>query len=125
MPRESLRRLRTLELPVDFIIGNGELAVLAESEGTSSGVPAQYLESIRWNATQLRESDRAYLASWARSQRMQINGLGNVLFCHATPNNPHDTFTRLTPDELVVSLIGKVDADLLVCGHTHMQFDRH
>ena len=30
----------------------------------------------------------------------------------------------MTPDEDVVRLIGDVDADLVVCGHTHMQFDR-
>src|SRR5262249_50956812 len=70
MPRETLQRLRSLELPVDFIIGNGELAVLAEAEGKSSGVPVQYIESIRWNAARLLESDRAYLANWARSLSM-------------------------------------------------------
>src|SRR5438045_6626150 len=38
MPRETLERLHSLEPPVDFIIGNGELAVLAEADGKDSGV---------------------------------------------------------------------------------------
>src|SRR5437660_71651 len=46
------------------------------------------------------------------------------LFCHATPQNPNDVFTRLTPDDKLVSMIGEMDADVLVCGHTHMQFNR-
>jgi Icc-related predicted phosphoesterase len=33
MPKETLERLRSLKSPVDFIIGNGELAVLAEVDG--------------------------------------------------------------------------------------------
>ena len=33
MPRETLARLLDLDLPVQFIIGNGEVAVLAEMEG--------------------------------------------------------------------------------------------
>src|SRR5205085_10377362 len=54
MPRETLERLRSLELPVDFIIGNGELAVLAEADGKDSDVPGRYREGIRWNAAQLQ-----------------------------------------------------------------------
>ena len=124
MPRETLRRLQSLECPVDFLIGNGELAVLAEADGKDSGVPAQYRESIRWNAAQLPSGDRAVMTKWPITRRVRIDGLGDVLFCHATADNPHDVFTRTTPDEATLSLIGDLDADLMVCGHTHMQFDR-
>jgi diadenosine tetraphosphatase ApaH/serine/threonine PP2A family protein phosphatase len=55
---------------------------------------------------------------------MNMSGIGKVLFCHATPQNPNDVFTRLTPDDKLVSVIGETDADVLVCGHTHMQFNR-
>jgi len=124
MPRETLERLRNSPLPVDFIFGNGELAILAEADGMNSGVPKQYRESIRWNAAQLQPADRDWLAHWRATLRMHIGDLGRALFCHATPNSPHEVFTRLTPEELVLSLIGDVDADLVVCGHTHMQFER-
>ena len=124
MPHETLELLRNLDLPVDFITGNGELAVLAEAEGNDSALPAEYRESIRWNAAQLFTADRELLSTWPTTLRMQIGGLGKILFCHATPHNPHDVFTRLTPEESVRLLFGRVDADLVVCGHTHMQFDR-
>jgi diadenosine tetraphosphatase ApaH/serine/threonine PP2A family protein phosphatase len=87
-------------------------------------VPAQYGDSIRWNAAQLQPGDHALIAKWPVTLRVFISGLGNVLFCHATPNNPHDVFTRVTPEESTMSLIGDLDADVMVCGHTHMQFDR-
>jgi len=124
MPNETLERLRSLERPVDFIVGNGELAVLAEADGNDSGVPAQFREGIRWNAAQLQPTARASLTTWPATLRLSVDGLGSVLFCHATPGNAHDIFTRITPEESVLSLIGDSDADLVVCGHTHMQFDR-
>jgi diadenosine tetraphosphatase ApaH/serine/threonine PP2A family protein phosphatase len=55
---------------------------------------------------------------------VEIPGLGDVLFCHATPTSDTELFTRLTPDEEVTRLLDGTEADLLVCGHTHMQFDR-
>ena len=124
MPRETLVRLLELDLTIQFIVGNGELAVLAEMNGRDSGVPAQYRDIIRWNAAQLHPSDGELLAAWPTTLRMNMRGIGKVLFCHATPQNPNDVFTRLTPDDKLVSIIGETDADVLVCGHTHMQFNR-
>ena len=124
MPRETLERLRQLRCPVDFIIGNGELAVLAEAEGKEGGLPASLRENLRWNVSEVGPGNLRFIKSWPARLQLQIEGLGKVLFCHATPQNAHDVFTRLTPDDLVLSLLGETDADLIVCGHTHMQFDR-
>jgi len=124
MPRETLARLLDLDLPTQFVVGNGELAVLAEMNGRDSGVPARYRDNIRWNAAQLHPSDGELLGAWPTTLRMNMSGIGKVLFCHATPQNPNDVFTRLTPDDKLVSVIGETDADVLVCGHTHMQFNR-
>src|SRR3954447_19513801 len=57
MPRETLARLRDLNVPIQFLVGNGELAVLAEKEGKDSGVPAKYRAAIKWNAAQLNKCD--------------------------------------------------------------------
>ncbi len=55
---------------------------------------------------------------------MDITGLGKVLFCHATPQNPNDILTRLTPHDRMVSIFSGAGADVVICGHSHMQFDR-
>jgi predicted phosphodiesterase len=47
-----------------------------------------------------------------------------VLFCHATPRDDNEIFTRLTPEERLLPVFEKLDVSLVVCGHTHMQFDR-
>ncbi|HEU0273983.1 MAG TPA: metallophosphoesterase family protein [Candidatus Udaeobacter sp.] len=124
MPHETLERLCNLDRRVDFITGNGELAVLSEIGGDDAAVPVQHRRAIRWNAAQLSPSDRKLLGTWPATLQMHIEGIGKVLFCHATPNSAHDIFTRLTSDDVLRSLFGHVDADLVVCGHTHMQFDR-
>jgi hypothetical protein len=114
MPRETLVRLLELDLPFQFIVGNGELAVLAEMNGRDSGVPARYRDSIRWNAAQLHPSEGELLTAWPTTLHINMSGIGKVVFCHATPQNPNDVFTRLTPDDKLVSIIGETDADVLV-----------
>lgn len=51
MPRETLLRLLKLDLPIHFLAGNGELAVLAEAEGRDSGVAEPHRRGIQWNAS--------------------------------------------------------------------------
>jgi diadenosine tetraphosphatase ApaH/serine/threonine PP2A family protein phosphatase len=55
---------------------------------------------------------------------VSVPGLGDVLFCHATPRNDTEIFTRLTPDDRLLPAFEGVETSLVVCGHTHMQFDR-
>ncbi|NIQ52254.1 MAG: metallophosphoesterase, partial [Gammaproteobacteria bacterium] len=36
----------------------------------------------------------------------------------------NEIFTRITPEERLRPVLEPTGADLMVCGHTHMQFDR-
>ena len=124
MPRETLAGLLNLEMPVQFIQGNGDRAVREEMAGTESALPLQAQEVVRWTARQLDPEHERLLASWPQTLRMDIRGIGEVLFCHATPRNDTDVFTRLTREDRLLPVFGKLDVPLVVCGHTHMQFDR-
>jgi predicted phosphodiesterase len=124
LPRETLARLDDLDVPVRFIHGNGESAVLAELAGKDPTVPAPVRELIRWTARQLEAEQQRSMSRWPPTLRLTIAGLGDVLFCHATPRNDTEIFTRLTPDERIAPAFAGVDAPLVICGHTHMQFDR-
>jgi Icc-related predicted phosphoesterase len=67
MPRETMDRLLGLEIPTQFVYGNGELAMLAQLTatdpsavtywGTTGGfvLPEPMREMIRWSAQQVRE----------------------------------------------------------------------
>ena len=98
MPRETLTHLLDLSIPVQFIYGNGEIAVLEQIAGKDPAtVPEQYRPVIRWTAQQLRPEHEGLLAGWPKTLALGIPGLGEVLFCHATPRNENEIFTRLTP----------------------------
>jgi predicted phosphodiesterase len=136
MPRETLRLLLDRDLPVQFIHGNCELAVLAQMDamesgavtywGTTSGapLPESLREAYRWTAQQLQPEYKPVFALWPKTLRLEIGGLGEVLFCHGTPRSETEIFTRLTPEERLVPLFEHLAASVVVCGHTHMQFDR-
>jgi putative phosphoesterase len=125
MPRETLAHLQRLDIPVRFIHGNGDRVVLAQMHGTEPAeIPEQFREGIRWTAQQLTPEHEKILASWPPTLRLEIAGMGEVLFCHATPQNDTDIFTRLTPDDRLMPVFQSAGASLVVCGHTHMQFDR-
>jgi putative phosphoesterase len=125
MPRETLACLLDLDIPVQFIQGNGDREVLSVMRGTETGaVPEQFREVMRWNAQQLNPEDQQLLASWPKTLHVKIRGLGEVLFCHATPRSDTEVFTRLTPEDSLLPLFAGLNVPLVVCGHTHMQFDR-
>ncbi len=47
-----------------------------------------------------------------------------MLFSHATPRNDTEIFTCLTPDDRLLPIFEGLGASVVICGHTHMQFDR-
>jgi putative phosphoesterase len=125
MPRETLTCLSDLDIPVQFIHGNGDRVVLAQRTGEDiTEVPEQFRDVIRWTAEQLDPEHETLLASWPPTCRVEIRGLGDVLFCHATPRNDTECFTRLTPEIRLVPVFAGVNVPLVICGHTHMQCDR-
>ena len=90
----------------------------------SEEVPEKNRRVAAWVAQQLEPGDQELLFNWHRTVGLTANGLGEVLFCHATPQDDTTIFTRLTREDRLKPLFDNVDATLVVCGHTHMQTDR-
>jgi putative phosphoesterase len=130
MPRETLERLLSLDVPSQFIRGNGDREVLARMRGIENArLPEPVREGIRWSGEQIsgeqiQRDYEAVLTSWPATMRLDVPGLGSVLFCHATPRNDTEVFTRLTDAERLRPVFDGIDVPIVVCGHTHMQFDR-
>ena len=98
-PAEVLERLRALGERVVWVRGNTDREITTESH--LSGEQVAFLHGL--------------------PPTVQID---RVLYCHATPRNDMDIFTVDTPAERIAFLFEDVDADVVVCGHTHMQFER-
>jgi putative phosphoesterase len=121
------------EVDADAIVCCGDVAL--------GGLPAETLARMRdagahfvrgncdrdpgdWVREQLSEEEVAFLAGLPLTFELDVDGLGRVLFCHATPSSDEAIFTRLTPDDALAEILAGVEADVVVCGHTHVQFDR-
>jgi len=128
LPQETIQSLLDLDIPTEFIRGNGDREVLAQMDGVQSDwyrtAPEGWREPVRWTAQQLQNRHRRLLSSWPSTYQLGIPGLGQVLFCHATPRNDTEIFTRLTPESQLLPLFDGLGFPMVVCGHTHMQFDR-
>jgi predicted phosphodiesterase len=123
--RDVLDRLAASGMPVHYVRGNAEAAVAERLAGrVPAAVPELYRPAIDWTAAQIGPTHGAAIASWPLTVRLDLDGIGPVVFCHATPRDDNEIFTRVTPAERLAPVIAPVNAALLVCGHTHMQFDR-
>jgi predicted phosphodiesterase len=111
LPSECLALLR--DAGASFLAGNCERLVLARAAERDS-----------WCLDQLEQRDRGLIASWPLTLELELDGLGRVLFCHATPRSDEEILTMLTPDHAVAEELAGTTADLVVCGHTHVQYDR-
>src|SRR5262249_11316219 len=90
MPRETLARLAELRYPLEFILGNGAVAVLDRLAGKVPRVPEQYQPALRWVTEQISADQSRFISGWPKTLRIAIAGLGDVLFCHATPRNENE-----------------------------------
>ncbi len=91
MPRETLTCLLDLDIPVQFIQGNGDRVVRAQMVGTeSSEVPEQFRDIVRWNAQQLHPEDERY---WRAGRRHSVSRFPSwARCCFAMPH--HETTPR-------------------------------
>jgi predicted phosphodiesterase len=125
MPRECLDLLYSLDIPTDFIIGNGDRETAAAARGpVGSIIPEFFREAMKWNAGQMRPRDLQAIDSWPLTVQLSIDGIGETLFCHATPRNDTEVFVKTTADDKLQPIFDTLGVQLVVCGHTHMQFDR-
>lgn len=125
MPVETLACLQDFSLPVQFIRGNADREVIEHMTGRDTGaLPTEVKGVVHWVAQQLSPAQEEMINAWPETIRVEVSGLGEVLFCHATPRSDTEVFTCLTPEERLMPIFEGVDVPIAVCGHTHMQFDR-
>jgi len=64
------------------------------------------------------------MASFEEQIPIELDGLGNVLFCHATPNSDEEILTRATLEARLRGILSGLGQDFVVCGHVHTQYER-
>lgn len=121
LPVETLTVLMALP-DVRFLHGNADRSLVAGFDGSAK--PRLAGPAADWCAAQLSKEHRDFLASFPAEVRLEIDGLGRVLFCHGSPRGDEEMMTAATPEDRLREFTAGSETDVIVCGHTHMQFDR-
>jgi predicted phosphodiesterase len=126
MPVEVLDLLSAFGGCVRFVRGNADREVVRafDSGGAScaSSDPAE--RSAAWVVSRLERRHRDLLAAFEERVVVEVEGLGEVLFCHGSPGSDEEILTAATPEECLLEAMVGVEQGTVVCGHTHAQFDR-
>jgi putative phosphoesterase len=106
LPAETLERIESLRERALFVRGNADR------------------EPGDWVAGRLDERQQRFLAGLPETQELEVDGLGPTLFCHGSPRSDSEILTAVSTDERLREILAGVEAEVVVCGHTHHQFDR-
>jgi predicted phosphodiesterase len=123
LPRETMECLFALGARARFVRGDADRDVLVALAAEHDPDDATGLVS-RWCAEQLSEQQREFLRLQAESLALDVDGLGPTLFCHGSPRSDRDRITVATPEDKLLPMLAGVSKRVIVCGHTHAQFDR-
>lgn len=112
-PLETLELLRSLPVPVRYVRGNADRVLDLE------GIPEPNRSARLWVAERLGQENLEFLAGLPLDVVID-----SFHFCHGAPGSDTEPITRVTPDERLRRLLAGVEEGVVVCGHTHVQFDR-
>jgi predicted phosphodiesterase len=127
MNAETLDALMALGDRALFVRGNADRWTVEAYDEPASVPPGEEHPGRRaaaWAAAQIGPSQRDFLASFAPTVELDVPGLGRILFCHGSPRSDEEAITAVTPEDRLQRLLDGVEASVVVCGHTHVQFDR-
>ena len=107
------------EVDADLIVVGGDVA-----PGPDVGACLERLDAVnvpvRWV---LGNGDREELDGELLARFEPVVEVDGVLFCHGSPRSDEEMITQITPPERLRPMLQGVAADLIVCGHTHHQFE--
>ena len=106
-PRECLERALSLGDRARFVLGNTDRMALTSDD-----------ESSVWVRERLSEEQRELVRAWPPT--LELDG---VLYCHATPRSDEEIVFPISSEVRWAEVLEGVEASVVVCGHTHIQFD--
>jgi putative phosphoesterase len=120
-PRETLEALDELRERAVFIRGNTDRMLV---HPTPEAEAAPWAARHDWVRGQLTDRQAERFVGLSDTSVIEVDGLGEVLFCHGSPRSDEEIVTRATSPERLSDILSGVEQRVVVCGHTHVQFDR-
>ena len=124
MPAETLDVLAGLGERGVWVHGNCEREMITVFDG--SDVPGPNGSQAAASAALMGRPHRDMLDGLPLTVTLDIDGLGQTLFCHASPRRDDEMLLVDSPPERWAAALSGLGSGIrvVVCGHTHMQFDR-
>jgi putative phosphoesterase len=114
LPAETLDRLASLGERAVWVHGNCEREMVTAFDAGDATGPAGLIE----------RRHRELLDGLPLTVTLEVDGLGPTLFCHATPRRDDEFVLVDSPMPVWQAALAEVTERVVVCGHTHMPFDR-
>jgi putative phosphoesterase len=124
-PAGTVDLVRELEKAGAFVIcGNTDLAVTdgdytAAFPWFTEGAPDSYKVATEWARDQLGDERVDYMRHLPWERRLRVDDT-LVLFCHASPGSLTDGLPPDLDQVVTIDRVGRTDASVIVCGHTHV-----
>jgi predicted phosphodiesterase len=112
-PAETFDRFVALGDRVRILRGNADRLVLEQGD-----------EESRWVHDRLGPERVSAVSGWPTSFPIDVEHLGAVRCCHATPSGDEEILTRITPEADLAAALEGTDEPVVLGAHTHVQFDR-
>ena len=124
-PVETLDRLLALGEQVVLVRGNADRELVALAADPAGPAPDPISP---WAAQQLnaRPDLLERLRGLPHPVELEVTGFGRVMFCHGSPRDDDEVVLVDTRPQRWLAAFADVPADVrtVVCGHTHVQYDR-
>lgn len=125
-PDEVVQMVRERKIPT--IMGNYDDGVGKDSDDCGCAYKAEEdrlrgEQSIAWTNAHTSAENKAYLSSLVASIPLELNGL-KILLVHGSPRKINEYLYEDRPDDYFERIMDGVDADVLVCGHTHLPYHK-
>lgn len=123
MPVETLDLLTSLGDRVVWVRGNADRELVTLARGSETSIPDPI---VPWAAGELRPDQVARLDGLPHPVTIEVDGFGPVLFCHGSPRDDDEVVLVESSLQRWAEVFSGLDESVrtVVCGHTHMPFQR-
>jgi len=125
-PNEVVEFVREREIPT--IEGNYDQGVGNDSDDCGCAYQTEEErqrgdESIAWTNEEITEENRVFLRELDRQIELGLGDL-RVVLVHGSPRRVNEYLYEDRPESSFERLLDSVEADVLVCGHTHLPYHK-
>ena len=85
--------------------------------------PVQFAPTA-WLDRQFDHKLKTIIGSWPDTLSLRFRDAPPILVCHGTPESAWDSIHWTLTDEEIANLLRMVEADYVICGHTHLPMNR-